>query len=238
VLPGHFGFWTTLYLVVTAILFGYSYIKVILLGPGYLPFYFPYANPNNPDRATDALSGMVTNSEQEFYVKNLKLPPRTRFFKSARRIVIRPDHLCSWTTSFIGKKNHKLFFLFNFWAVIYISGFTIATLLTIIRLAVEGDVVLQLIICVIYLFLGFSFAILTGNFAITGIIEISMNQTTFEGMKNISRNNKKSCIGNWEEVFGSRRRWYLWLLPISAFPTGDDRLLVVDDWENEKHPFL
>jgi hypothetical protein len=237
-LPEIFGAKTTIYLIVTALLFGYSYVQVILLGPGYLPFYFPYTNPNNPSPSADALSGMVTNIEQEFYVKTLNLPARTKFFQSARRIVIRPDHLCAWTTSFIGKKNHKLFFLFNFWGVVYVTGFTIATLRTIVGIAGDDEVVFQLIVCVIYLILGASFAILTGSFAVSGIWAISSNETTFETMKKESRRTEKSWIGNWEEVFGSREQWYLWLVPVPAFPVDDDRMLIVADGAGDRHSFL
>jgi hypothetical protein len=238
-LPEFFGAGTTIFLIVTALLFGYSYVQVILLGPGYLPFYFPYENPNSADRTADALSGMVTNVEQEFYVKTITLPYRTGFFHTAHRIVIRPDHFCGWATTFIGRKNHKSFFLFNFWGVVYISVFTISTFLTILGIARDEETILQLIICVIYLILGISFAILTGWFAVTLFYGISINQTTFENMNKVHRGEDRGCLGNWEEIFGSRRKWYLWLMPIPAFPTDDDRLLLMsDDRQGERHPFL
>jgi hypothetical protein len=238
-LPQIFGAGITGYLVITAFLFGYSYIKVILLGPGYLPFYYPYNNPNSADRASDALSGMVTNVEQEFYVKTVTLPYRTGFFHAARRIVIRPDHFCGWTSSFIGRKNHKLFFLFNFWGVLYISVFSATSLVSLVGIGRDEETIVELLICVVYLILGVSFMVFTGWVTITLCWGISVNQTTFENMKAMYRGHDRSCLANWEEIFGSRKKWYLWLLPIPAFPTNDDRLLLMSDGRaGERHPFL
>jgi hypothetical protein len=54
-----------------------------------------------------------------------------------------------------------------------------------------------------------------------------MNRTTFEGLKQkAATNERKTCVANWEEVFGSRQMWYLWLIPVRAFDTDDDRTLV------------
>jgi hypothetical protein len=226
--PDKFGFKFTAFLVVTSILFGYCYGQTILIGPGYLPFYYPLANPNSRSGTDDYMSGMVTNPEQEFYVKNLTLPERTAFFRSARRVVVRPDHFCGWATSFIGKKNHKVFFLFNFWGLIYTTAFSIATLIAIIDVLQNEDAVLETIFCIIYLILGIPFALLTGSFVCSMTYEFTINRTTFEGMKQNEAANERggTCIANWEEVFGPREKWYLWLIPILPFDTDDDRTLV------------
>jgi hypothetical protein len=229
-LPEKFGIKMNLFLIATSLLFGYSYIRTILTGPGYLPFYFPYTNPNIRDRSADVLSGMITNSEQEFYLRTVTLPPRTAFFRGARRIVIRPDHFCLWTECFVGKKNEKLFFLFNLWGMIYISGFTIATLRTVIAISGDRDVRMQLNISVMYLILGVSFGFLTTSFACAMLYELSFNETTFDGVKTGRKGLKvKECVKNWEEVFGPREKWYLWLVPVPAFPVKDDRMLLATE---------
>lgn len=234
-IPHIFGWKITTFLVVTSILFGISYIATILTGPGYLPFYYPLQNPNPHGIIPDYFSGMVSNEEQLVYVKNMKLPRRTGYFGSVRRIVIRPDHFCGWTTSFIGKKNHKLFFLFNFWGVTYISVYTVCCVIAAINVSAQTPHVFAMVISLVYGMLGFLFALMTGNFAFSMLCEFSENITTFEEMQ--KRRNKdresipkynKGCCFNWEEIFGPRDKWYLWLLPIPAFNVSDDRYLLQD----------
>jgi hypothetical protein len=241
-LPDVFGWGTTLYLIITSILFGYSYIATILVGPGYLPFYYPLANPYHT--RDDSLSGMVSNDEQLYYVKNVSLPTRVHFFKTARRIVVRPDHYCGWTETFIGKKNHKLFFLFNFWGVLYVSVFTVTSIMSVVHLVEHDELILQIIICIVYVMLGFSFAILTGSFVFSLLYGISINQTQFDAMEEKSSHDvvraryRKGLIANWEEVFGSVNEWYLWLLPIPAFQPVNDRNMIGYRQPSEFHNFL
>jgi hypothetical protein len=171
---------------------------------------------------------MITNGDQEFYVRNMKLPGKAEFCRLARRIVIRPDHFCVWTECFIGKKNQKLFFLFNMWGLVYMSGFTVATLRTVMAISGDEEVLLQQKISIAYLFVGISFASITGSFVLSLVYEISMDITTFDGMRNGRKGvGMRECIGHWEEVFGSRTNWYLWLVPVPAFAIDDDRRLVM-----------
>ena len=75
-------------MTILMIFFLISYFNTFLEGPGYLPFYYPYKFENN----NDYLSGLVTNDEQFIYLKNRPMCYRCGFFKSTKRIVIRPDH--------------------------------------------------------------------------------------------------------------------------------------------------
>lgn len=242
-LPDIFGWKMTVYLTFTAILFGYSYILTILTGPGYLPYYFPLRNPNDSGDSCDSLSGMVTSEEQLFYVKNIKLPRRTGYFKSTRRVVIRPDHFCGWTTSFIGKKNHKLFFLFNFWGLCYICPFTICSIIAAVNLGPDEKRIPEMIFCIIYAILGFMFGMMTGSFAFSMCCEFSENVTTLETMKGARkgkpRKRRNPCLDNWEEVFGPASKMYMWLIPTPAFDVADDSLLIEpEDMWDETDAFL
>lgn len=201
----------------------------IAVGPGYLPFYYPLRNPNGGEN--NYLSGMVTNDEQLYYVKVINLPPRTGYYKSVRRVVIRPDHLCGWTASFIGKKNHKLFFLFNFWGVMYIIPFAVSCCFTISILAENNKYIMGTLLSVIYAVLALLFGLLTGTFTTQMIYEISLNKTVIEGKRKEKRRSN-GFISNWEEIFGPRRQWYLWLIPVRAFGVNDDTLLIGDQ-END-----
>lgn len=245
-LPDIFGWKMTTFLIITALLFGISYIATILTGPGYLPFYYPLQNTSPNGDVPDYFSGMVTNEEQLVYVKNMKLPKRTGYFSSTRRIVIRPDHFCGWTTSFIGKKNHKLFFLFNFWGITYISVFTVCSVIAAVNIGSKTSQIFAMIISIVYAMLGFVFGLLTGNFACSMLCEFSENVTTFEDMqrhRNKGNAEKvptydKGCCFNWEEIFGSRTKWYLWMLPIPAFNVLDDRYLIQDFSEADERTAL
>ena len=243
-LPEVFGWKTSLYLTVTAVLFGYSYVMTILTGPGYLPYYYPLKNPNvQGENEGECLSGMVTNDDQMFYVKQTKLPSRTGYFKSSRRIVIRPDHFCQWTSSFIGKKNHKLFFHFNMWGMFYTTVFTVCSLVAIVKLAPNDKRILEIIIDIVYVILGFLFALLTGSFVFSMLCEITKNETVFESMSHKAKSSlpkrERSCLHNWEEVFGVHQKMYLWLVPTPAFSVRDDSELIdCCEFGEETEPLL
>ena len=108
----------TLKLTVLGLMFLYTYFATILEGPGYLPFYYPYK------LSDDCLAGVQVNEEQLDFVRAQPRPPRCRFFKTARRIVIRPDHYCGWLNTWIGKKNHKLFFCFSVYGFMYCAYYS------------------------------------------------------------------------------------------------------------------
>lgn len=224
------------FLTLFMILFSYSHIATILVGPGYLPFYYPLKLSQGPIRP-DYLSGLITREEQLTFSKNQHFPSRTRFFNSAHRYVIRPDHLCKWVSSFVGKKNHKLFVLFNFWGVVYISLFCYSCIRTIYETITvfSTDQVFFFIIVFLYTALGFSFLFLTGNFLQQNIRQITLNRTQFEIMKDMPEllHRKYPCYKNWEEVFGSIRKWYLWLIPIPAFQGFDDYTLAIIKTSND-----
>ena len=62
------------------------------------------------------------------------------------------------------------------------------------------------------------FVFLTGSFAFSTAIQFSQNTTTFEKLEGSAhKKSMKRCIKSWEEVFGERRKWYLWLLPVGSF---------------------
>ena len=226
------------FLTVFMILFAYSYVAAILVGPGYLPFYYPLRISQGPTRP-DYLSGLVTRDDQMEYSKNTVYPNRSRYFNKARRIVIRPDHLCAWLASFVGKKNHKLFFLFNFWGVIYISLFCYSCVRTLFEtiFTIGSDTLLFFAIVIFYTILGFSFLCLTGNFLQQNLRQITLNRTQFEIMKNMPAllHRMHPWYKNWEEVFGSISEWYLWLLPIPAFRGIDDYTLATIKFPTDKH---
>jgi hypothetical protein len=207
------------------VFFAWSYIRAIYLGPGYLTIFYPERIPRlYPQLGADYLSGIAVTDEQRVFAKDQQFPIRTKFFKSARRVVIRPDHLCAWLASFVGKRNHKLFFLFNFWGIAYIGGHITLSILEIIETFADPTRRVTFVVQIIYLALAISFLWLTGSFCVQNVKQIHQNRTQFEIMVDIPANRFRLSPSwkNWEEVFGSIKQWYLWLLPIQAFGDMDD----------------
>jgi hypothetical protein len=205
-------------LTATAILFLYSGIGTIAAGPGYLPWCYP-------DRPEDALSGVASTDAQCAAARAATLPARTNFFASARRIVIRPDHSCQWLASFIGKRNHKLFFVFHLWGIAYLLLYlrtSLSTLAGIRTIFAESKLEAAVIsLCGL-------FAVVFLWYLASGFVPIArhvhQNRTRYETFKNIPPATFLAAPWwrNWEEVFGSVSEWYLWLVPVPAFRGIDD----------------
>lgn len=214
----HTQFWVvvmTLYML----LFITSYIMIIIEGPGFLPYYYPLEVTPRRDGKIDYLSGVVTTQRQMEFVEMQPKMDRVRFFKSVGRFVIRPDHLCGWTGSFIGQKNHKLFFLFNFWGCIYIFHFFIFSLMSVQKQMTQMlPTILQLTITIVYILLALFFLFMTGSFAFTSLRNFTLNLTQFELMSGETESTHNNGIRkNFEEIFGPLNTFYLWLFPIGAF---------------------
>lgn len=219
-----------------------SYFGIILEGPGYLPYFYPHRYPSFNTEYPDYLSGIVTNKKQFEFVKKRVNLRDAHYFKSARRVVIRPDHFCDWCACFVGKKNYKLFFLFNFWGIIYIGFFGVSSLMGFIReSAITPPNVFLLVFSMMYVFIAFFFFIFQFIFVMQTLYSIFTDTREFENIKkngaNIanSSHKKKSCLDKLEEVFGSVKLCFLWLLPVGAFHGIDDYLLINtrDTEENE-----
>ena len=226
-LPAIFVFLITLF----AILFALSYLMIIYEGPGFLPYYYPLKITHNPNAPVDYLSGVVTTVRQEEYVRSKPKPERTDYFSTVKRYVIRPDHFCGWVGQFIGKKNHKLFFLFNLYGVTYITAFLLCTGFSFAMVAKEPSASrIQFGILLLYIILAFFFVAMTSSFVVQSIFRFTNNITFFEEMKRQAPINRphsfNEAIHNWEDVFGPIQKWYTWLLPIGAFHGIPDEQLV------------
>jgi len=224
------GMFSFLFMTIFMFFFICSYYKTFLEGPGYLPFHYPYKLESQHIGKKDYISGIVTSPEQLIYIENLPVIPRAKYFKSARRIVIRPDHYCMWVASFVGKRNHKFFFLFNFWGVVYISLFMVSSISTLMLMLKDSNMVSMLLITITYLVFGLFFLMMTSMFVFEMLCDITSNKTQFEKMRKkrsfSPQHYSKSCVENWEDVFGSVERWWTWFLPVNQFEYSDDFMLL------------
>ena len=225
------------------ILFLISYIQIIKIGPGYFPFYWgakqalksknsldnqeDEQNENDEDSRDYLLGnkipcpkdGIMTNVHQYSWAHQLKRPERSVLARSARRIVLRPDHLCGWTTVWIGKRNHKLFILFNLYGFIYLTLYSIYMIRAIITMFSGKVNIAVLSVCGIYTLFALSFDIMTCSFVCSSIVEISQNITSWEewSSKESAFYNRGSFKKNMEDVFGPYKGILNWLKPTSPF---------------------
>lgn len=221
-------------------LFIYSYYRIIIDGPGYLPFYWPMSHTNSSHQSnidshindssqnndsssllhSDDLSpsGIVSNKKQHNWAKKRPRPPRSTLSTEGRRFVLRPDHICGWTSSWIGKRNYKFFLLFNFWGFIYIIIYLTLNTIEIIKLIQAEIPSPVIIIFFIFGFLAIIFMVLTGSFVISHSFQMFKNITSWEEWKNVdSSAYDQGCIKNTEDVCGPISKWYTYLLPISPW---------------------
>jgi hypothetical protein len=230
----HLGPAGLFWVLTTFALYYGSYFAIILEGPGYLPFYYP-AMLDRDAMDPYGLGGVVTTTPQLRYAKRHPLPPQTRYFKSARRIVLRPDHFCAWVGCFIGQKNYKLFFLFNFWALFYIAPFC-SHMRRMCRMLWGPQMTIHH-----YILLGTGgtlgvlaafFFLWQASFIVTIVLDVMNNERHFERLVAAKHEtvevewNAKRIKKAWTGVFGGVDQWYLWFLPIGAFHGVDEYLLV------------
>jgi len=128
------------------------------------------------------------------------------------------------------------FFLFNFWGSCYISVFTACSILSAARTSAEGAVGPARALSITYAILGVIFGLFTGLYVLVMLVGFSWNVTAFEEMRGIS-GPRTGCLQHWEEVFGPRERWYLWLVPVPAFGP-DDCALVPEAADEQQVSFL
>lgn len=187
-----------------------SYFKIIIDGPGYFQFSYPIEAPNLP-------SGILSTEAQESWVMKRPRPNRCIFSHKARRFVIRPDHYCDWTASWIGKRNNKHFILFNTWIVLYLIAFITIDMAGLVHLAEHQN---SFIFLLLFIFSVIGIGFLFGVFAtvISQVHHVIFNVTSWEEWNDISSNKySKDCIRNFEDICGSSKHWCLWLIPVSPF---------------------
>lgn len=189
-------------------LFVYCYIRTITDGPGYFPFYWSLGADAPTDEHLDlhipfnsiSPSGIISTQEQLEWARSKIKPCRCIVSNSAHRIVLRPDHLCGWTTVWIGKRNYKFFFLFNFYGLFYmlvsvISGgyYSFSSF--------NANFSIKTIIQVIYTVLALAFLFLTGSFAFSGFKNAYDGHTSWEEWNSIDFFNRDKQT-NLEDAFG------------------------------------
>lgn len=236
IIPSFNNFVITLILLQTVlfILFLYSYLKMIIDGPGYFPFYWPLVPDKNDDESPlinqddPSPSGIISTKLQEKWALNRERPNRCILSRSGRRIIVKPDHFCDWAQSWIGKRNSKFFLLFSTYGFFYLLIFLLTDLSALISTLKENPRPV-VSIYLIFFFLSFIFLMLTGVYMSSHCQGMIINQTNWEEWNNIPATRyDKGFRQNIEDVCGSVSEWYLWPCPISPFTQKSNSELIMD----------
>jgi hypothetical protein len=232
------GYILALVFSVLFFIFSYSYARIIIDGPGYYPFYYPNHSrrPTFSSRDSSSLlhsddlspSGIVSTDAQKRWRKGQPKPNRCIYSTIGRRIVIRPDHFCGWTSTWIGKRNHKFFLLFNLWGFIYISIFTLFDIARIMDEVNRPQVAPFFSVYLVYAVLGGSFLLLTGTFVLSHCRTMCDGTTSWEEWNHVQDGFDRGCVKNTEDMCGPCDQWYLYPLPVSPWTGRSNDELVAD----------
>lgn len=208
----------SLFMILLFVLFLYSYFRVIFEGPGYFPFYeFMISSGVIESKSDDSISGIVSTREQHQWMREHPAPPRSIFSSSARRFILRPDHECCYTSSWIGKRNMKFFILFNFYGFIYLMSYSFICGYYGSRFLVSKEHPIRFLIFCFVTLLAVNFGSLTGYYVFVSIRNALKGVTTWELEHEMMRGIVLDVwsFRNLEDICGSE--WYLWCFPVSPW---------------------
>jgi hypothetical protein len=206
------------------ILFLTNYIRTIIDGPGYFPFYWAFRDvlPPPPIQGNELLSsddtpyGIISKEEQHQWASQHKKPPRSILSKTARRMVLRPDHFCAWATVWIGKRNEKFFILMNLYSLLYLGLFVLYVARHFVRL-LSGTVSLTSFVMAAYGLAASAFGLVNATFFLTSIWDALGNRTSWEQWNGIEDRFDRGVRRNLEDVCGGMDRCWTWPCPISPW---------------------
>lgn len=219
------------------ILYIWSYFSIIIIGPGYFPFYYsgiaskklttPF--PPGVSGVNDSPAGYISNSEQHLYATTNIKPNRSILAKSARRIIIRPDHMCVWAASWIGKLNMKSFILFTMYGFIYclvLVGITIAGAI------IQRKSIVKLVFNILWILVGCGFGYWQFSLSLQSIINMRKGRTTWEIWNKIDPLKfDRSVKENVADVFGKNPGLFGYIFPTNPFK-GLSNLELVEKYAN------
>lgn len=199
-------------------MFIFSFFQVIIIGPGYYGYDWPWNGLSDPGP-----EGVLTKSEQYEIIQRLPRPPRSNFFRSARRYVARPDHFCDWVSSWIGKRNMKAFILMTSYGFLSCLSIVISSI-PIFVVLINKELIwtsillgaLMIVVCV--------FALLTLSFTVELFAGACKGVTTWEHNNNINiQDFVRDRKWNLSEVFGDTSciYWFFPTDPWKGIPTNE-----------------
>jgi hypothetical protein len=82
-------------------------------------------------------SGIISNHNQRRWAQLRSKPNRCILSTVGRCIVIRPDHFCKWSESWIGKRNQNFYLLFNIYGVLYLACFLAVDIMKLVDILIH-----------------------------------------------------------------------------------------------------
>ena len=139
------------------------------------------------------MNGVAMFQEQVTFAKSNPLPPRSSFSVTARRFVIRADHICAYMQSWVGFKNHKYFIQTTLWSAIYSLLYMVGQIpiiyegikLIIQKKKVTVQIIMSLVIFLTVLFAAYIALISLRHFTVAMINLTIMKQLQKDTTKNL-----------------------------------------------------
>jgi hypothetical protein len=150
------------------------------------------------------------------------------FSSSARRYVLRPDHPCLWTASWIGKLNHKFFLLLNIYGIMdcgCVGAFSARYAIDVFR---HREVTFLAILFALFAVAGIAFIGLTGRFCINSLRLGIHNRTNWEDWNQVAAApfEHGSVIANLADIMGPLG--CMWFCRVSPWPDASIDTLAAD----------
>ena len=190
-----------------------SYFEVIVIGPGYLPFNYKSVKVE-PFLWENEMESIVVYREQMQYAREIERPPRSTFAVTARRFVLRADHYCFWTESWIGLKNMRYFIVMLFWVVMWGISFFATHTYFFTYIAGGNGFHWQYVLTIVGLAAALCITLTATYYLALATRDLCHNWTFLERLK--KRTQPVYDLGvkrNFEEVCGDRKYCPLWLFP-------------------------
>jgi hypothetical protein len=203
--------------------------------PGILPWNWSQTRKRSYTD-NEIRDGIATTREQVLWARNHDRPGRAYFSRKQGYFILRGDHYCNWTTTWIGINNHRHFIRASYYTVLYVLFLLYWTGKVYSHDAIVGNTKVCLVYAGVLAFLG----VFTAVQAVSQTVNVSHNQTISELLTGVFARQpntfNRGCVRNWEEVCGSRYYCPMWLCPC-PIPRVEDGFGYEFD-RNSLQPFL
>ena len=213
-----------------------SFYAVMCRGPGYAPYDWSVKKDVNIS-FEETVKRFAVYQQQVDFAKAGEQPPRSCFSTPARRFILRADHYCLWSESWIGYNNARYFILMTGYFVLFCLAFLASHYWWAKYQFVDhkSDITKaeNIVVIVIVLFIGAS-AFFSGMFSLYHfsifIHHLVKNVTSIEiwrakstGTMDSLGNYNRGCLNNFTEVCGKKYYCPLWCIPCFCFKPEMDK---------------
>lgn len=199
-----------------------SYLLIIMKGPGYVPYNWCQTRRMNYD-FNYMMSNLAFTDQQYSFALNSDHPERSYFSKKMKRYILKADHYCYWSSSWIGANNFRFFILFLIWYLLY-DIFYIVIHIKFVLIMVKMfktnnfDKLLYMVPGFIYLFAYLILSVLVSYHLFQGVYKIVKNRTQLEIWSNIYPVlPQRTVIENCELSCGHKKFMLFWIFPFCTF---------------------